>query len=61
MVDFPLRWSLLIGLLATVPLIFFAVERSEPVVGLAIISVLVVLGSLFLSFAPPESEPTPGA
>lgn len=49
---FPLRWLSVLGLLALVSVAVFWAGRREVVVVLSAVSVLVIVGSLWLMFTP---------
>ncbi|QHS16805.1 hypothetical protein [Halopenitus persicus] len=44
--DLPPQRIVLLGLLATPTAVVFAVSRGEPAVGLAVVNVLIIVGSL---------------
>jgi hypothetical protein len=49
------RWIGLIGLLALVPVALFALARSEPVVALSAVCVLLIVASLVTMFRPVDA------
>lgn len=56
MLDIPPRISLLVALLVALPIGLYWFDRGDPIAGLTLLSVLVILSALYLSFRPPESS-----
>jgi len=52
-----------VGSVALVPVALFAIGRSEPMIALSMLCVLLITASLYLMFGPAESdaEPAPAA
>ncbi|MFT4885135.1 MAG: hypothetical protein ACI8U4_002655 [Natronomonas sp.] len=46
------RRGTIVALLALVPVATFAFMRGEPLVGIALVNVLLIFGSLYVAFSP---------
>jgi hypothetical protein len=46
------RAGTVVALLALVPVAIFAFVRGEPLVGIALVNVLLIFGSLYVAFSP---------
>lgn len=46
------RRGAVVALLALVPVATFAVARGEPLVGIALVNVLLIFGCLYVAFSP---------
>lgn len=50
-----------VGSLALVPVVLYAIGRSDPLVAFSVVCVVLIAGSLYLMFGPAESESAPRA